>query len=167
MENKRLVSLDAFRGFTIAAMILVNFPGNWDYVFAPFRHSEWWGITFTDIIAPFFLFTVGVSIALAYTKRLEAGVKPREMYKKLFIRSLKIFAVGMFLNLLGIIDNFRLGRITVDRHIAPYCNSFSCLRCVVFEYRLAGSGRYRGGGAGALLACNDAYSHSGVRQSHA
>ncbi len=106
MENKRLVSLDAFRGFTIAAMILVNFPGNWDYVFAPFRHSEWWGITFTDIIAPFFLFTVGVSIALAYTKRLEAGVKPREMYKKLFIRSLKIFAVGMFLNLLGIIDNF-------------------------------------------------------------
>jgi predicted acyltransferase len=106
MENKRLVSLDAFRGFTIAAMILVNFPGNWDHVFAPLRHSEWWGITFTDLIAPFFLFTVGVSIALAYTRRLEAGNKPREMYKKLFIRSIKIFAVGMFLNLLGILDNF-------------------------------------------------------------
>lgn len=106
MENKRLVSLDALRGFTIAAMILVNFPGNWEYVFDPLQHSEWWGISFTDVIAPFFLFTVGVSIALAYTKRLEAGVKPGEMYKKLFIRSLKIFAVGMFLNLLGIIDNF-------------------------------------------------------------
>lgn len=99
MENKRLVSLDAFRGFTIAAMILVNFPGNWDYVFRQLRHSEWWGITFTDLIAPFFLFTVGISIALAYTKRLEAGNKPQEMYKKLFIRSIKIFVVGMLLNL--------------------------------------------------------------------
>jgi predicted acyltransferase len=106
MENKRLVSLDAFRGFTIAAMILVNFPGNGDHVFAPLQHSKWWGITFTDLIAPFFLFTVGVSIALAYTKRLEAGSKPQEMYKKLFIRSIKIFAVGMFLNLLGLIGDF-------------------------------------------------------------
>lgn len=99
MANKRLVSLDAFRGFTIAAMILVNFPGNWNHVFSPLRHSEWWGITFTDLIAPFFLFTVGVSIALAYDKRLEAGSKPQEMYGKLFIRSIKIFMVGMFLNL--------------------------------------------------------------------
>lgn len=107
MESKRLVSLDAFRGFTIAAMILVNFPGNWDYVFLPLRHTEWWGISFTDLIAPFFLFTVGVSIALAYTKRLESGATPQSMYKKLFIRSLKIFAVGMFLNILGIIDDFR------------------------------------------------------------
>lgn len=106
MENRRLASLDAFRGFTIAAMFLVNFPGNWDHVFAPLEHSEWWGISFTDLIAPFFLFTIGVSIALAYTKRREAGIKPHRMYKKLFIRALKIFAVGMFLNLLGIIDNF-------------------------------------------------------------
>jgi predicted acyltransferase len=106
MENKRLVSLDAFRGFTIAAMILVNFPGNWDNVFQPLQHTEWWGISFTDLIAPFFLFTVGVSIALAYTKRLDAGAKPQTMYSKLFIRALKIFAVGMFLNLLGMIGNF-------------------------------------------------------------
>jgi predicted acyltransferase len=106
MDSKRLVSLDAFRGFTIAAMILVNFPGNWDYVFKPLRHTEWWGISFTDLIAPFFLFTVGVSIALAYTKQLDAGRKPQEMYSKLFIRSIKIFAVGMFLNVLGILDNF-------------------------------------------------------------
>lgn len=106
MENKRLVSLDAFRGFTIAAMILVNFPGNGDYVFLPLQHTEWWGISFTDLIAPFFLFTVGVSIALAYTKRLDAGAKPQTMYSKLFIRTLKIFAVGMFLNVLGIIGDF-------------------------------------------------------------
>lgn len=106
MDSKRLISLDAFRGFTIAAMILVNFPGNWDHVFKPLRHTEWWGISFTDLIAPFFLFTVGVSIALAYTRHLDAGHKPREMYRKLFIRSFKIFAVGMLLNALGIISNF-------------------------------------------------------------
>lgn len=106
MENQRLVSLDAFRGFTIAAMILVNFPGNWENVFAQLEHTDWWGISFTDLIAPFFLFTVGVSIALAYTRRLEAGAEPKTMYRKLFVRALKIFAVGMFLNLLGIIDNF-------------------------------------------------------------
>ena len=101
IESKRLISLDSFRGFTIVAMILVNFPGNWDHVFAPLQHSQWWGITFTDLIAPFFLFTVGVSIALANTKRLEVGDKLQTMYKKLFVRALKIFSVGMFLNLLG------------------------------------------------------------------
>ena len=106
MEIKRLLSLDAFRGFTIAAMILVNFPGNWDHVFAPLLHSEWNGITFTDLIAPFFLFIVGVSIAFAYTRRLEAGVSPRSLHLKLVTRSLKIFAVGMMLNLLAISGNF-------------------------------------------------------------
>jgi predicted acyltransferase len=106
MENKRLISLDAFRGFTIAAMILVNFAGNWDHVFEPLQHTDWWGISFTDLIAPFFLFTVGISIALAYSKRLEAGARPQEMYQKIIVRALKIFAVGMFLNLLGVIDNF-------------------------------------------------------------
>ena len=106
MEFKRLLSLDAFRGFTIAAMILVNFPGNGDFVFSPLQHSKWNGISFTDLIAPFFLFIVGVSIAFAYTKRMQAGVQPKEMYAKIFIRALKIFAVGMALNLLGILDDF-------------------------------------------------------------
>jgi predicted acyltransferase len=106
MAQNRLAALDAFRGFTIASMILVNYAGNWNHVFKPLSHTDWWGISFTDLIAPFFLFIVGVSIALAYSKRLEAGEKPQSMYAKLFMRALKIFAVGMFLNVLGIIDNF-------------------------------------------------------------
>lgn len=96
----RLISLDALRGFTIAAMILVNFPGNPDHIFAPLQHTVWNGLTPTDIIAPFFLFIVGVSIALAYTKRLEKDVPKGDMYKKILIRSFKIFAIGIFLNLL-------------------------------------------------------------------
>ncbi|MEQ8338854.1 MAG: heparan-alpha-glucosaminide N-acetyltransferase domain-containing protein [Cyclobacteriaceae bacterium] len=99
-QANRLISLDAMRGFTIAAMILVNFPGNEDFVYAPLKHSVWNGLTPTDIIAPFFLFIVGVSIALAYTKRLKQKVPKGDMYKKIVIRSFKIFAIGILLNLL-------------------------------------------------------------------
>jgi predicted acyltransferase len=99
-QVNRLISLDAMRGFTIAAMILVNFPGNGDHVFAPLQHSVWNGLTPTDVIAPFFLFIVGVSIALAYTKRLQKGTPKMGMYKKIIFRSFKIFAVGILLNLI-------------------------------------------------------------------
>lgn len=86
------------RGFTIAAMIMVNFPGHEDFVFPTLRHTKWNGLTFTDLIAPTFLFIVGVSITLAYSKKLDAPKVP--LYRKILVRSLKIFAVGMFLNML-------------------------------------------------------------------
>src|SRR5690349_2332215 len=58
----RLVSLDAFRGFTIAAMMLVNNPGDWDHVYRQLDHAQWNGWTFTDWIFPFFLFTCGTAM---------------------------------------------------------------------------------------------------------
>jgi predicted acyltransferase len=100
MQNERLISLDAFRGFTIAAMILVNNPGSWEHVYAPLLHKEWNGITPTDLIFPFFIFIVGVSIVLAYSKRIAAGVTPRKMLNKIVPRFLKIFLLGLFLNFL-------------------------------------------------------------------
>jgi len=54
--KERLVSLDAFRGITIIGMIIVNTPGSWSYVFPPLRHSEWNGLTPTDLVFPFFSF---------------------------------------------------------------------------------------------------------------
>ena len=57
-SGKRLVSLDVFRGATIAAMILVNNPGTWGAIYPPLRHAEWHGWTVTDLIFPFFLFIV-------------------------------------------------------------------------------------------------------------
>ncbi|WP_162343583.1 acyltransferase family protein [Cyclobacterium salsum] len=102
--STRLISLDALRGFTIAAMILVNYPGTWDHVYPSLLHASWNGLTMTDFIYPFFLFIVGVSIAFAYTKRLEGGFPKPEMYKKILIRSLKIFIVGVFLNLIPHFD---------------------------------------------------------------
>jgi predicted acyltransferase len=96
----RLIFLDAMRGFTIAAMILVNFPGNDEYVFSPLRHTVWNGLTPTDLIAPFFLFIVGISIVLSYGRALNKGESKGELYKKIFWRFIKIYALGIFLNLL-------------------------------------------------------------------
>lgn len=100
MQNERLISLDAFRGFTVAAMILVNNPGSWEHVYAPLLHKEWNGITPTDLIFPFFIFIVGISIVLAFSKRIAAGVPPGKMAGKIFSRFLKIFLLGVFLNFL-------------------------------------------------------------------
>jgi predicted acyltransferase len=96
----RLTSLDAMRGFTIAAMILVNYPGNGQFIFEPLEHAAWNGLTPTDLIFPFFLFIVGVSIVLAFTRALEQGVAKGVLYNKIALRALKIFAVGIFLTLL-------------------------------------------------------------------
>jgi predicted acyltransferase len=61
----RLVSLDVFRGLTMAAMVIVNNPGDWNHTYWPLLHAEWNGWTPTDLVFPFFLFMVGVSITLS------------------------------------------------------------------------------------------------------
>ena len=104
MEIKRLLSLDAFRGFTVAAMIMVNFPGDGKHVFFTLKHSRWNGLSFTDLIAPFFLFIVGVSISFAFASVVNDRLVKRSVYKKIIFRSLKIFAIGMFLNLMPSFD---------------------------------------------------------------
>ena len=62
---QRLVSLDVLRGVTIASMVMVNNPGSWEFVFPPLRHAAWSGWTFTDMVFPFFLWMVGVSMTAA------------------------------------------------------------------------------------------------------
>jgi predicted acyltransferase len=99
-QPNRLISLDVLRGFTMAAMIMVNYPGSEEYIFFTLRHSKWNALSFTDNIAPIFLFVIGVSITLAYTRRLKDGSPKGSLYRKIISRSLKIFAVGMFLNLM-------------------------------------------------------------------
>ena len=100
MQNKRLISLDVFRGFTVAAMIMVNFPGDGDNFFFILKHTVWNGLSFTDLMAPFFLFIVGVSISFAFAKIVAEKLDKKGTCKKIVIRSLKIFAVGMFLNVM-------------------------------------------------------------------
>lgn len=94
----RMLSLDVFRGITIAGMILVNNPGTWSAVYPPLKHAEWHGWTPTDLIFPFFLFIVGVAITLAFARRMEAGGSKRDLYWKIFRRTAIIFALGLFIN---------------------------------------------------------------------
>ncbi len=95
--SQRLISLDALRGYTIALMVIVNDPGSWSHVYPPLLHADWHGITLTDLVFPFFLFIVGVSITLAYTKRLAAGADKQDLYKKIVSRAVKIMLLGWFL----------------------------------------------------------------------
>ncbi len=92
MKN-RVISVDIFRGLTIVLMILVNTPGTWSKVYAPFLHAKWHGYTPTDLVFPFFLFIVGTSIAFAYQNK--KGTAPT--YNKIAVRSLKLIGLGLFL----------------------------------------------------------------------
>lgn len=94
----RLLSLDVFRGATIAAMILVNNPGDWGHIYSPLRHAEWHGWTFTDLIFPFFLFIVGVAIVYAFSRHVQEGMPKKGLYIKIIRRTLILFALGIFLN---------------------------------------------------------------------
>jgi len=93
----RLVSLDVFRGITIAGMILVNNPGTWSSIYGPLKHAEWHGITPTDYVFPFFLFIVGVAIPFALSKRIKDGIS-RDVYLKIVTRAALIFALGILIS---------------------------------------------------------------------
>ena len=97
-SRQRLRSLDVFRGFTIASMVLVNNPGDWAYIYAPLRHATWHGWTFTDWIFPFFLFIVGVSLTISTTRSINAGGDKRTILLQLWRRALVIILIGLTLN---------------------------------------------------------------------
>jgi predicted acyltransferase len=104
LAEERLASLDAFRGITIAGMILVNNPGGWDYVYPPLRHADWHGWTPTDLVFPFFLFIVGISLSLSLTKRKSQDSGRFQLHLKIFRRASILFALGVLLNLIPAFD---------------------------------------------------------------
>jgi predicted acyltransferase len=96
-DRARLASVDALRGLAVAAMLLVNDPGDWGHVFAPLEHAAWHGLTPADLIFPFFLFVVGVSLALALEPRVEAGVT-EGLARGVIWRGARIVALGLALH---------------------------------------------------------------------
>ena len=87
IQQTRFASVDALRGITVAAMLLVNNPGDWGHVYAPLLHADWHGCTPTDLVFPFFLFIVGVSIALGIVPRVEAGADISLLRRTVLIRA--------------------------------------------------------------------------------
>ncbi|XVE73391.1 hypothetical protein DITRI_Ditri11bG0114300 [Diplodiscus trichospermus] len=89
-SSQRLLSLDVFRGLTVALMILVDDAGG---AFPSINHAPWFGMTIADFVMPFFLFGVGVSISLVFKK---SSSKPLAT-KKVILRTIKLFLLGLFL----------------------------------------------------------------------
>jgi predicted acyltransferase len=95
-QTKRLIALDVFRGLTIALMIVVNNPGNWDYVYPPLLHSKWNGCTPTDMVFPFFMFIVGTAMWYSY-KKFNHTLSGK-LVLKILRRTLLIYLIGLAIN---------------------------------------------------------------------
>ena len=95
----RLISLDVFRGLTVMAMILVNNPGDWSHIYPPLEHAEWNGCTPTDLIFPFFLFIVGVSLVYALDGAKQRGGPQGAVILRVMKRAAILFGLGLLLSL--------------------------------------------------------------------
>jgi predicted acyltransferase len=108
-SSGRLQSLDIFRGFTIASMILVNNPGS-SPAYAQLEHAEWHGWTFTDTVFPFFLWIVGVAMTLSTARRIERGQSRGELLRHALQRAVILFLLGVFV---GPFPNIDLATIRI------------------------------------------------------
>lgn len=108
----RLQSLDLFRGVTIAFMILVNDAGNGNASYWPLKHSHWNGWTPTDLVFPFFLFIVGVSMVFSFSSRLKRGESRSHLMLHAVRRAAVLFAIGVFLN--GFPDGYHAATIRIE-----------------------------------------------------
>ncbi len=98
--GSRLLSLDVLRGVTIAGMIMVNNPGSWGKVYAPLGHAQWNGLTPTDLVFPFFMFIMGVSMFLSY-KKFDFKFS-KDSFVKLLRRSVLLFLIGLAIGWLSL-----------------------------------------------------------------
>lgn len=96
-STRRLLSLDIFRGITIAMMILVNCPGS-AHPYPWLMHTDWHGCRIADLVFPFFIFILGVSSVFSITYALEQGTSSRALLVKITKRSVILFSIGLFLN---------------------------------------------------------------------
>ncbi len=99
-KSQRLLALDVLRGITIAGMIMVNNPGSWSFVYAPLQHASWNGLTPTDLVFPFFMFIMGVSMYLSYQK-FDFQFSGASFFK-LLRRSVFLFLIGIGLGWLSL-----------------------------------------------------------------
>ncbi|MBF0421734.1 MAG: DUF5009 domain-containing protein [Magnetococcales bacterium] len=97
-NSPRLLSLDALRGATVAFMLVVNNPGDWNHVYGPLLHAQWHGWTPTDFIFPFFLWIVGVSMSFSLARRSGRGDSSSTLTLHILRRAMILFLLGLFLS---------------------------------------------------------------------
>jgi len=97
LKKDRMLSLDVFRGLTIAGMILVNNPGTWSTIYGPLKHAPWHGWTPTDFIFPFFLFIVGVAMTFSFDRRLATGQDRMRIMEQVVRLTIIMFVLGLIM----------------------------------------------------------------------
>jgi predicted acyltransferase len=142
----RILSVDVLRGLTVAGMVLVNNPGSWAHVYPPLRHAEWHGFTPTDMIFPFFLFIVGVSIPLALGPRLERGAGGLAL--RVLRRGAVIVALGLLLHAL---PWFHLATLRIPGVLQRIGVCYAAAALLFLWSGGARGWRSQAGAAGALL----------------
>ncbi len=135
LKSKRLISLDTFRGMTIAGMIVVNSPGNFGAVYPQLKHAVWNGWTFADSIFPSFLFIVGTSIVLSLAGRVERGDAGPKLEFQIVKRTVILFMLGLFINSFPVLHLATIRIPGVLQRIA-LCYFFTAI--IVLKYRLKG-----------------------------
>ena len=135
----RLLSLDVLRGITISGMIMVNNPGSWGKIYTPLEHAQWNGLTPTDLVFPFFMFIMGVSMYLSY-KKFDFKLSGKT-FTKLFRRSVLLFLIGLAIGWFSLfcrgLVGLRLEDMPILEKIAHAANNFENLRILGVLQRLA------------------------------
>lgn len=119
------MSLDVFRGLTVALMILVNNPGG-DAYYSFLQHAPWNGLTFADVVFPFFIFILGVAIPYSFSKKIEQGTSRKKLLLLVARRTIILFAIGVFINWFSTFDLATIRVMGVLQRIA-LCYFFSSL----------------------------------------
>ena len=129
-KTKRLLAVDILRGITIAGMLLVNNPGSWGDLYAPLAHAEWIGLTPTDLVFPFFVFVMGVSMYFSLRKFY---FKPsKSLMFKIVRRTVVLFLIGWLVQWFGL-----MLRSFYDPEVHFFTNMFAKLRILGVFQRLA------------------------------
>jgi len=138
-SSERLLSLDVLRGITIAGMILVNNPGSWSAVYAPLRHAAWHGLTPTDLVFPFFMFIMGVSLCLSlrkYDYRCSGSVL-RKIFRRVAVLFLIGLSVGWFSRFCGTFHALSGENLSFWERVGRSCLTFDRMRTLGVMQRLA------------------------------
>jgi len=135
----RLLSLDVLRGITIAGMIMVNNPGSWGKIYTPLEHAQWNGLTPTDLVFPFFMFIMGVSMYLSY-KKFDFKLSG-QTFTKLLRRSVLLFLIGLAIGWFSLfcrgLNGLRAEDMSLVDKIFQSANSFQHIRILGVLQRLA------------------------------
>jgi predicted acyltransferase len=159
-----LASLDVFRGFAVAGMILVNNPGNWGSTFEPLTHANWNGCTFADLVFPFFVFILGAAMPFAFARRAAGG--ERGLAGRVLRRGGWLLVLGLVLNIVAAAPNVAAMRVpgVLQRIGLVYMLAAPIVIALRPPWRLVVAGALVGGHWALLMAPIDAT--AGVDQAH-